>query len=195
MSSAPWLLLAMLVACGSSAFARQSDRNQPMDINAGKQVGSLDDSIPTVLSGNVTIDQGSLHAEATRAEIHTSNGDIARVVLTGSPATLEQQMDDGTRMTAVASKIDYNVTTDNVVFTGNVDIKQPRGTLSGERVVYNMTSGQVTSGGEGNGRVKMRIMPKTTGSKQPAADSGATPAQAQPVESDGSDADSPVEGG
>ncbi|MGY0556308.1 lipopolysaccharide transport periplasmic protein LptA [Lysobacter sp. A421] len=195
MSSVRWLLLAVLVACSSSAFARQSDRNQPMDINAGRTVGSLDDSIPTVMSGNVTIDQGSLHAEAARAEIQTSNGEIERVVLTGSPATLQQQMDDGTRMSAVASKIDYNVTTDTVVFTGKVNIKQPRGTLSGERVVYNMTSGQVTSGGEGNGRVKMRIMPKTTGSKPPAADSGAKPAQAQPDESDGSDADSPVEGG
>src|SRR5690606_17192047 len=101
-------------------MARKSDRNQPMDINAGKQVGSLDDSTPTVLSGNVTIDQGSLHAEAARAEIRTSGGDISRVLLTGSPASLKQQMDDGSQMTAVASTIDYNIGTDTVVFTGKV---------------------------------------------------------------------------
>ncbi|MGV8941483.1 MAG: lipopolysaccharide transport periplasmic protein LptA [Lysobacter sp.] len=157
---ASWLLIALVVAFSTQALARQSDRAQPMDINAGKQDGSLDDSTPTVLSGGVTIDQGSLHAEASRAEIRSRGGDISQVVMTGSPASLKQQMDDGTLMTAVASKIDYNVTTDTVVFTGKVSIKQPRGTLSGERVVYNMTTGQVTSGGEGNGRVKMRIMPK-----------------------------------
>jgi len=31
-----------------------------------------------------------------------------------------------------------------VVFSGKVAIQQPRGTLNGERVVYNMRSGQVT---------------------------------------------------
>ena len=36
----------------------------------------------------------------------------------------------------------------------------PRGSLSGQRVVYNMKTGDVTSGGQGNGRVKMRILPR-----------------------------------
>lgn len=154
------LLAALTILASPLALAKKSDRNQAMDISAGKQEGSLDDSTPTILSGGVVIDQGTLHAEAARAEIRARGGDISQVLLTGSPAKMSQQMDDGSRMNAVASKIDYNVTTDTVVFTGKVDIKQPRGTLSGERVVYNMTSGQVTSGGEGNGRVNMRIMPK-----------------------------------
>lgn len=155
------LLITLSVAASPMAMAKKSDRNQPMDVSAGKQEGSLDDSMPTVLSGGVVIDQGTLHAEASRAEILARGGDISQVVLTGSPARMSQQMDDGSLMNAVANKIDYNVTTDTVVFTGQVNIKQPRGTLSGERVVYNMTTGQVTSGGEGNGRVNMRIMPRT----------------------------------
>ncbi len=154
------LLIGLALVASPTAMAKKSDRNQPMDISAGKQEGSLDDSTPTVLSGGVVIDQGTLHTEASRAEIRSRGGDISQVVLTGSPAKLSQQMDDGSRMNAVAGKIDYNVATDTVVFTGKVNIQQPRGTLSGERVVYNMTSGQVTSGGEGNGRVNMRIMPK-----------------------------------
>jgi lipopolysaccharide export system protein LptA len=174
-NAARWLLVvAIAVASSTPAMARKSDRNQPMDINSGKQEGSLDDKTPTILSGGVVIDQGSLHAEASRAEIRSRGGDISQVVLTGSPASLEQQMDDGSRMSAVASKIDYNIATDTVVFTGKVSIKQPRGTLSGERVVYNMTTGQVTSGGEGNGRVQMRIMPKN------AAQAPAKPAPAKP---------------
>ncbi len=148
------------IAASPLALAKKSDRGQPMDVSAGNAVGSLDDSTPTVLSGGVVIDQGTLHAEASRGEIRSRGGEIAQVVLTGAPAKLSQQMDDGSRMNAVASKIDYNVTSDTVVFTGKVSIKQPRGTLSGERVVYNMTTGQVTSGGAGNGRVNMRIMPK-----------------------------------
>ena len=47
-------------------------------------------------------------------------------------------------------------------FSGNVVIKQSRGSINGERVVYNLKSGQLQSGGEGGGRVKMRILPKDT---------------------------------
>ena len=54
------------------------------------------------------------------------------------------------------------------VFTGNVVINQQRGSLSGQRVVYNMKTGQVESGGgAGGGRVKMRILPKSA-QAQPA---------------------------
>lgn len=168
------LCAALAVLASPLADARRSDRGKAMEIDAGKQEGTLDDSTPTVLSGGVTISQGTLHTEAARAEISMRGGEIARVVLTGSPARLRQELDDGTPMSAVANRIDYNVGNETVVFTGNVDIKQPRGSLAGERVVYNMTNGQVTSGGEGNGRVRMRILPKTgAGSPEPAADDDA----------------------
>ena len=180
------LLVAIALVASPLALARKSDRSQPMDVSAGKQVGTLDDSTPTVLSGGVVIDQGTLHAEASRAEISTRGGEISRVVFTGGPARLKQQLDDGTPMNAVANRIDYNVNNETVVFTGSVRIEQPRGTLSGERVVYNMSSGQVTSGGEGNGRVNMRIMPKNAGA-------AASKPQAEPADEDGAD-DAP-EGG
>lgn len=168
------LVLALASACIPDAMARSSDRNQPMDINAGQQQGSLDDRVPTVLSGGVTISQGTLDVASDRAVINLNQGAIARVVLTGGPARLKQLLDDGSPMSAAAGKIDYDVRNEVVVFTGDVAIKQPRGSLSGERVVYNMRTGQVNSGGEGAGRVKMRIMPRNT----------AAPAAAQP-ESDG----------
>ncbi|MGH8086291.1 MAG: lipopolysaccharide transport periplasmic protein LptA [Lysobacter sp.] len=184
--SASWLLIALAVACSPAALARKSDRNQPMDITAGKQQGSLDDATPTVLSGGVTIDQGSLHAESSRAEISTRGGDISRVLFTGSPARLKQVLDDGSPMNAVANKIDYNVNNETVVFTGDVVIQQPRGSLSGERVVYNMVNGQVTSGGEGAGRVRMRILPKDTGATGDAEDTEATEGVESPAdEADG----------
>ena len=176
------LLVAIALVASPLALARKSDRSQPMDVSAGKQVGTLDDSTPTVLSGGVVIDQGTLHAEASRAEISTRGGEISRVVFTGGPARLKQQLDDGTPMNAVANKIDYNVNNETVVFTGSVRIEQPRGTLSGERVVYNMSSGQVTSGGEGNGRVNMRIMPKNAGA---AARDATSKPQAEPADEDG----------
>lgn len=164
----PSALLASLVVAGAligapEALARSSDRNQPMDIAADQQTGSLDESTPTVLSGNVSITQGTLAVSAARAVINSRDGAISRVVLTGGPARLKQQLDNGTPMSAAASNIDYNLGTEVVIFTGNVVIQQPRGTLSGARVVYNMRTGNVSSGSsgsEGKGQVKMRIMPR-----------------------------------
>ncbi|MDQ3228716.1 MAG: lipopolysaccharide transport periplasmic protein LptA [Pseudomonadota bacterium] len=160
------LMLALAAtALPLSAWARSSDRNQPMDIDAGRQAGALDDSTPTVLSGGVIITQGTLNISSSTATITARNGEISRAVFNGAPVKLSQQMDDGTPMNASASKVDYDMSTETVVFTGNVQIAQPRGTMSGQRVVYNMKSGQVQSGGEGAGRVKMRILPKSAQGK------------------------------
>lgn len=156
------LLLVLVIAAVAvgAAHARSSDRNKPMDIDAGRQEGTLDDSSPTILSGGVHITQGTLDIQSSTATISTRNGDPSRAVLTGAPVVLKQQMDDGTPMTARASQVDYDLSTETVVFTGNVVIDQPRGSMSGQRVVYNMKTGRVDSGGQGNGRVKMRILPK-----------------------------------
>jgi lipopolysaccharide export system protein LptA len=165
MHGLPASLLALLLACSTPVLAKSSDRNQPMDIDAGASDYSLDDQRPTILSGGVTITQGSLDIRASRAEITERGGEPVRALLTGSPVKLRQQLDDGTRLDASASKVDYDLKGEIVVFTGNVDIQQPRGSLSGERVVYNMRTGQVNSGGEGGGRVRMRILPRNA---QPA---------------------------
>ena len=165
--TASLMLLAACIAAAGATHARSSDRNQPMDIEAGRQEGTFESDSTNILSGGVTISQGSLDIRAARAEITLSGGDPARAVLTGAPVVLRQQMDDGTPMTAHAAKIDYNLRTEVVVFTGDVRIEQPRGTLRGERVVYNLQTGRVESGGEGGGRVRMRILPRG-GTAEPA---------------------------
>jgi lipopolysaccharide export system protein LptA len=140
--------------------ARDSDRNQPMDIDAGRQEGALDGNSINVLSGGVVITQGTLDIRADRADIHQSGGEIVRAVLTGRQAVLKQQMDDGSPMTAKADRIDYALTSDVIVLTGNYTITTPRGTTSGQRLTYNLKSGRVESGGD-SGRVKMTILPKS----------------------------------
>jgi lipopolysaccharide export system protein LptA len=151
-------MLLMLAAPG--AWARSSDRSQPMDIDAGNSSGALDDRTPTVLSQGVNITQGSLKIEASTATITTRGGDPVRAVLTGGPVKLSQQLDDGTPMTATSGRVDYDLTTEVVVFTDNVKIQQPRGSLSGPRVVYNMKTGMVNSSSDSTGRVRMTIQPR-----------------------------------
>jgi lipopolysaccharide export system protein LptA len=166
------LLLPILAGAVGVAAARSSDRNQPMDAESDQNSCTLGDAGQCTLTGNVHITQGSLDIKAARAVIYRGGGDINRAVLSGSQVTLRQVMDDGTSMTANANGVDYNLKSDIVVFTGAVSIQQPRGSMSGERVVYNLKTGNVESGGEGTGRVKMRILPRNPGATPPAGNGG-----------------------
>ncbi|QIL20030.1 lipopolysaccharide transport periplasmic protein LptA [Thermomonas sp. HDW16] len=157
LAAAALALFAAVFAAGANA--RSSDRTQPMDIEAAHSTCSLGANDSCTLTGNVTMTQGSLNVVAAKAIIEQSNGDPSRALLSGG-VTLRQTLDDGNPINATASNVDYNLKTEVVVFTGNVTITQQRGTLNGQRVVYNMKTGQVDSGGAGNGRVKMRILPK-----------------------------------
>lgn len=157
------MLLAVLAAAlpVAGALARSSDRQKPMDIEAGRQSGTLTGDSVNQLSGGVHITQGSLDITSSGATITLAGGDPTRAVFTGGPVSLKQELDDGTPMSARADNVDYNLKTEIVVFTGNVSIANPRGTLSGQRVVYNLKTGNVESGGEGGGKVKVRILPKS----------------------------------
>lgn len=156
-------VLALTFALGAgTVLARSSDRTQPMDIDAGRQEGTLDGNSVNVFSGGVTISQGTLDIRADRADIHQRGGDVVRAVLTGNQAVLRQQMDDGSQMTAKADRIDYDTATDVIVLSGNYTVTTPRGSTSGQRMTYDLKTGRIESGGEGNGRVKLRILPKTT---------------------------------
>jgi lipopolysaccharide export system protein LptA len=173
--TAPWataLVLAAIAALvpATGALARSSDRQKAMDIEAGRQSGTLSGDSVNQLSGGVHITQGSLDITSSSATITLADGDPTRAVFTGGPVSLKQELDDGSPMSARADNVDYNLKTEIVVFTGNVSIANPRGTLSGQRVVYNLKTGNVDSGGEGGGKVKVRILPK---SAQPAQGGGA----------------------
>ena len=163
-ASTTLLLLAGLLA-PVLASARSTDRNQPMQLDAdGQDCNVADANSKCVFTGNVVIVQGTLEVRASRAEVVRRNGDIDQVVLTGSQATMKQQMDDGTMMDAQADRVEYDMKTETITFIGNYTVKSDRGSNSGQRMVYNTKSGNMQSGGDGT-RVRTVIQPK---SAQPA---------------------------
>ncbi|MGH8060426.1 MAG: lipopolysaccharide transport periplasmic protein LptA [Pseudoxanthomonas sp.] len=160
-------LIAILAASlPALAWAKSSDRNQAMNIESGGQTGTIEGSGTTILSGGVSVQQGTLDVRSDRGEITMRDNDIARVVFTGSPATLKQQMEDGSPMTATANRIDYDTINEVVTFTGNYTIKSPKGSNSGQKMVYNLKTGNMQSGGDGT-RVKTVIQPKSAAAAKP----------------------------
>lgn len=159
----------LALTCAATAVARSSDRTKPMDIDAGRHEGSIEGNGTSIFSGGVTITQGTLDIRADRADIEQRGGQPVRAILTGRQAMLKQQMDDGTPMTARADRIEYDLTREVVVLIGNYTVTTPRGSTSGQRLTYDLKSGRVESGGEGNGRVQLRILPNAAqGGQAPA---------------------------
>jgi lipopolysaccharide export system protein LptA len=155
------LTLAIALAFASAAFAKTSDRNQKLNAEADTSDCRMVDDAPCILSGNVRITQGTLDIHAARADFTIRNGDIRVAKLTGSPARMSQEMDDGGRMNASAAQIDYDLAQDTIVLTGGASIQQPgQGSISSERIVYNTRTGQMQGGGNG-GRVRLQFEPRS----------------------------------
>ncbi|WP_411832779.1 lipopolysaccharide transport periplasmic protein LptA [Pseudoxanthomonas mexicana] len=158
-ANASILALALLLA-SPLALAKSTDRNQPMDIESDSQSGVVTGDGTTVLSGNVVLTQGTLSINAARGEIIRSNGELSKAIFTGKQVKMRQQLDDGSWMDAAADRIEYDLLKETVVFIGNYTISSPRGSNSGQRMVYNTTTGGMQSGGDGS-RVRTVIQPKS----------------------------------
>ena len=154
------LLLAGLLAC-ASAPATQADRDQPVNVTANSFAGSQDSGKATY-TGNVKIDQGTLHADGDNATGYfDQDNQVQRVVLTGKPAHMSQKLDDGSMVHGSADTVDYTVSQNTVVLTGNATVvHEGQGEFHGARLTYNTDSGQINGEGGSGGQVHMTLQPK-----------------------------------
>jgi lipopolysaccharide export system protein LptA len=130
-----------------------------MHIDAGYQVSDLSNNGKTDMSQGVTLTQGTLTITADSGTVQMHNGDFTQASFTGKPVKLRQQLDDGTWMDAVADRIDFDMTTDILILTGNYTVTSARGSSSGQRMVYNTRTGAMQAGGDGT-RVTTVIKPR-----------------------------------
>lgn len=154
-------LLAAIVLCGA-ATARNSDRLLPMDMSADTGDAVLSDDGESTISGNVLITQGSLKLEADKAVITRSKGVTSKVTLSGNPVRMQQLDDDNQLMKATARQIIYLISAEQLSLNGGVVIDQPRGSMRGETIRYDLKTGRMTAGGDGS-RIQMRLEPKAPG--------------------------------
>lgn len=167
MNALPASLLALFAAAfAGDAYARSSDRNQPMDLDANHSDCSVgNDAGPCTFKGNVRIVQGTLNITANFADVRRGGGDIRKVILTGAPVQMDQQLDNGQQVRASSSRVEYDLQSETVVFIGGATLSKADGSVSGDRIVYNMANGQMQAGGGENSRVKVRFLPKNRGAK------------------------------
>ncbi|WP_323134916.1 lipopolysaccharide transport periplasmic protein LptA [Dyella halodurans] len=132
----------------------------------------------TTLTGNVVATQGTMKVTGDVAKLYLdADTQIARILVTGKMAHIEQLDDAGNLMQGDADTLDYDNVNGIAVLIGNAVVRQQgRGEFHGDKLTYNTNTALITGQAGGDGLVHGVILPKA----KPGAPA-ATPAKPAPA--------------
>ena len=157
----------VLLAAAAPAYALESDRQQPIQIEADQ--GSLDQAKQiTTFSGNVIIKQGSINIRAGSVQVSRNDKGDQFMSATGSPVQFSQTL-DGNKGTVNgrANRVEYASATGEVKLTGNAKVQRGGDMAEGAVITYNTRTeiynvhGSKAVGGKGGKRVTVVIQPSS----------------------------------
>ena len=130
------VLLTLLLALPGVGQALPEDRDQPIRITADQALRDEKQGF-TVYSGNVRMDQGSLHIEADKITVYHTAEEAGRIVAEGSPTRMQQRPEaDKGLMHAHAGIIEYFKAEDRVHLSRAARIEQDGSIVTGETIEY-----------------------------------------------------------
>ena len=147
------LAAALMFAASSAAFALESDRNQPIQIEADQ--GSLDQKNQnTTFSGNVIVKQGSMYIQAGTVAVSKDKSGQQHMNARGNPVKFGQQLEKNGKVDGQANQVEYSSATGVVVLTGNAKITRGGDMASGNVITYNTRTEIYTVSGNKNATSK-----------------------------------------
>lgn len=147
-----WLSTALLLVLATAAEAQFEGR-----VGIDAERASYDhERGATHLVDNVVITRGDLEVTADEAFSYRGDNGLQRVELFGDPVRWRALTEDGSETSGRADQVVYDLIARTVTLIGNAYIEEPRGTFSGDELVYNLDS-QAT---EGRGGIQMSIEPE-----------------------------------
>jgi lipopolysaccharide export system protein LptA len=154
------LLLLTIFLClpGNNAWAKKSDREQPVELAADQSEFDADTGF-TLITGNVVIEQGTLEIHSDEARVFMQDGRMSRILLDGAPATWRQQLESGQWMDAESLQIDYDVNAEQILLIGDAVVDHPQGEITGDRISYDLAAEKLRGDSSNGGRIRMRIEP------------------------------------
>lgn len=161
------LLLLILTVYGPTALALPADSDLPIQISADAGTVNETEGISTY-SGNVTIDQGSMHISADEVEVIVADSEVIQITARTNKdsarlAHYEHQPEDtDSPVLAEARLITYMVQEERLHLSGQAMLRQMRDSFSGEQLYYDVNRGIVDlkSGDADGDRIQMIINPK-----------------------------------
>jgi lipopolysaccharide export system protein LptA len=159
----PLLLIGGLLLAGQAA-AKESDRNQPIELNADRAEMNNATGVG-VYTGNVVLTQGTMRITADRMTVHTTpEGQIARAVAEGKQATFRQLPEGQSEYVhARAPRMEYRLQPGTRVdLTGGATLTQGKNEFSGQTIHYDVDADIVTaqSGEQAQERVRITFHPR-----------------------------------
>ena len=106
-----------------------------------------------VYEGNAEMMQGDRLLNADRIELTMKDGELSRVVATGSPVRLRE----GADINARANRLVYDVAAQTITLSGDADIENRGRRFQGAQVVYNLSTRDIEASGDG-ARQRVRLV-------------------------------------
>ena len=118
-----WIIVAILFSGSLNAYALESDRNQPISIEADQ--GSLDQKNQvTVFTGNVVIKQGSLNFRGNAVRVAQDSKGNQLIQGEGNPVHFGQQLENKGYVEGSGNQVEYDSATGLVKLFGNAMVKR-----------------------------------------------------------------------
>ncbi|QMT35880.1 lipopolysaccharide transport periplasmic protein LptA [Neisseria wadsworthii] len=153
-----------VVLVAAPAYALESDRNKPIEIEADQ--GTLDQkNQTTTFSGNVIIKQGTLYIRSGSVTVSKDASGNQFMKASGNPVKFGQQLDKGGKVDGQANNVEYASDTGVVRLVGNAKVTRGGDRAEGESIVYNTrtevytVSGSKAVSGKTGKRVTVVIQP------------------------------------
>ncbi len=158
----------LLLALPSLAAALESDKDQPLYIEADSV--ELDDrSGISTYSGNVELNQGTIHMTADKVIITQKEGDTDHVVAEGNPVTFQQKTSEKKGVVKAQSKrAEYDLNSDTIFLIEEAVVTQDGDVFKNDRITYNRSSEVVRAGASEQGKQRVRITIQSKNKKQGA---------------------------
>ncbi|RZQ56121.1 lipopolysaccharide transport periplasmic protein LptA [Pseudidiomarina tainanensis] len=161
------LLAINAISVNESAAQGREDFDKPIQINAERESFDVAKKV-AVFDQNVVIRQGSLSIRADHLEVTRRDDQTDVFTATGSPAVYEQQLDDGSPITAEAEIISYDQSQQLLTLSGNVKVSQENSVIQGSEIIYNFATQQLSANRSEDDadRVTTIFMPKKKSDNQ-----------------------------
>lgn len=180
---------ALLLACAlgllaaAPAWALNTDKNQPINVRADhgdfRSDPKNNNNGTGIYTGHVVITQGSIVITGDKAVMRIVNNELRSADVTGSPATFQQQPDQGELIHGLSQELTYDASLNDVNLITQARLEQGLRLMTADHIHYNTdTQHMIAQSNSSDGRVHVTLPPKAATTQAPA--SATTPSPVRP---------------
>lgn len=157
------LLSGLVIALLSAPIAAlENDREQPIQIEANAATFN-EKSGTSTYTGDVKVTQGSIRLWSDKLVVYSNNGEMDKMVSTGSPAKFRQTPDRQKEdIHGTALRMEYYGSRSQLIMLKKAKIWQGKNSTTSERIEYDSLNAIIQAGKKTSGsqRVKVILQPR-----------------------------------